>query len=126
MNYISIESAIKTHSQIIKESTGRQGVLNENLLQSPLLAIRNDIFYPNLLNKAAFLFFSIIQNHCFVDGNKRTALVLTAEFLALNGVIEDDVDSFVRKNENIAVSIAEGSLTKDDIISIWEVLFDFF
>ena len=42
-------------------------------------------FYPSLFDKAAALLESIIHNHPFVDGNKRTAMLAAGTFLQLNG-----------------------------------------
>ena len=43
-------------------------------------------YYADLLEEAAALWESLSQNHCFVDGNKRTAFAATYTFLAMNGL----------------------------------------
>jgi death on curing protein len=41
--------------------------------------------YPELVGKAAALFHSLVANHCFIDGNKRTAVLTLQNFIVLNG-----------------------------------------
>ncbi len=41
--------------------------------------------YPDLVSKAAILFYLLVKNHAFVDGNKRTAALALIEFLERNG-----------------------------------------
>jgi death-on-curing protein len=65
--------------------------------------------HGDLYEMAAAYLFHIIQNHPFVDGNKRTGLVAALVFLALNNVVieaqEDDIERVVR-------AVAEGGATK--------------
>lgn len=78
------------HRRQIAEHGGVEGVRDEGLLASALHRPRNLHGYgdprPDLAALAAAYGYGIARNHPFVDGNKRTALVLTRLFLALNGV----------------------------------------
>jgi death-on-curing protein len=60
-----------------------------NALESAVARPKHSAFgadaYRDLFNKAGALMESLIQNHPFVDGNKRTGFVAVAMFLALNG-----------------------------------------
>lgn len=62
---------------------------NRSSLEYALEAVDGEmfgnVFYPTLESKAAFLAFSIINNHVFHDGNKRTGLMVCRVFLLLNG-----------------------------------------
>ena len=77
------------HRRQIAEHGGADGVRDEGLLASALDRPRNLHAYgdppPDLAALAAAYGYGIARNHPFVDGNKRTALVLTRLFLALNG-----------------------------------------
>jgi death-on-curing protein len=77
------------HRRQISEHGGADGVRDEGLLASALDRPRNLYAYgdpsPDLAALAAAYGYGIARNHPFVDGNKRTALVLTRLFLALNG-----------------------------------------
>lgn len=71
------------------ETGGRKGILDFTLLHSaierPKATFGGYDLYPTLFDKVAALIHSMIQNHPFNDGNKRTALAVTVRFLALNG-----------------------------------------
>lgn len=119
MNYIEFDDAINIHDQIIAESGGIQGLRSVDLLKSPLEMIKNDTYYPKMIDKMAFLFYSIIQNHAFVDGNKRSAIILTAYLLLINGADLNYINFFIRGNEQVAVLVAEGKISKDQLIEVW-------
>ena len=67
--------------------------------------------YPSLAEKAAALGFSLIQNHPFADGNKRTGHAAMAMFLALNGC---KIDASIDEQTEIILSVAAGKLNRDD------------
>lgn len=72
---------------------GKRGVRDVGLLESALMRPSSSAFghdaYPDLWSKAAALLHSIIRNHPFMDGNKRTSMNLALAFLDRNG---EDVD----------------------------------
>jgi death on curing protein len=61
--------------------------------------------YPTLVEKAAALGFSLIKNHPFVDGNKRTAHAIMETFLVLNGY---EIDAPVDEQEQVVLDVAAG------------------
>jgi death-on-curing protein len=69
--------------------------------------------YPSLLEKAAALGCSIIMNHPFVDGNKRTGHAATETFLVLNGM---EINAFVDKQERVVLAIAAGELGREAFV----------
>lgn len=64
-------------------------VLDAGLLESaifrPQATVFGDPAYPDTHEQAAALLESLVKNHAFQDGNKRTALISTLLFLAMNG-----------------------------------------
>ena len=78
------------HSMQIAEHGGKDGVLSEGALSASLANPKHYFFYtepkPDLSAIAARYAHSIIANHPFCDGNKRTAAVVCELFLALNGI----------------------------------------
>lgn len=110
--YFDVAYAIKEHDWIIKHSGGLSGVIDLGRLESPLAHIQNDIYYPEIEDKLTHLLFSINKNHAFVDGNKRSSLILSAYFLELNG-FDYIVNHFIFKMENIVVWVADNIVTKD-------------
>lgn len=103
--YFNLEYAIKEHDFIIQKSGGREGINNIGLLESVLEHMTNDLYYPSIEDKISFLCFSIIKNHAFTDGNKRSSIVLTSYFMELNGLSYCNT-RFILEMENFAVYVA--------------------
>lgn len=89
MEYLTVNEALLLHARLIQSTGGSGGVRDTGLLESALARPQATFdgvdLYPDLWTKAASLMHSLIQNHPFVDGNKRTALAATGIFLELNG-----------------------------------------
>ena len=112
MRYISIEEAQRIHQLTIIHSEG--GVfehLNLGRLESVLVNIRNDDYYPTFVDKLTHLFFCTCKFHCFADGNKRLAMTLSAQLLLLNGY-RAVARHFLEKTENISYQVAAGKIDK--------------
>lgn len=108
IRYLSVEQVKELHEQVIGRTGGASGILNEAVLESavnrPKAAIGHEELYPSLLEKAAALLHSLISNHPFVDGNKRTAFMAMQEFLRLNRYRFDvDTESALEMMLGIAV-----------------------
>lgn len=115
--YFDLEHAVKEHDFIIDKSGGRAGNNDLGLIDSVLNHMTNDVYYPEIQDKAAYLCFSIIKNHGFTDGNKRSAIVLTSYFLELNG-LDYCVNRFIMEMENFAVYVAANFISQDLLHSI--------
>ena len=86
--YLSLEQAIEIHTKTIEISGGGlNGVLEIEKLDSVLEHIQNDVYYPTFVDKLTHLFFSSNKFHCFLDGNKRIAISLSAQMLITNGYL---------------------------------------
>lgn len=87
-NYLSAKEVIRIHYKAIKLFGGAHGVHDVGLLESavarPKAGFGDYEAYPDLFMKAAVLLHSLVKNHPFIDGNKRTALVGTGLFLVRN------------------------------------------
>lgn len=79
-----LEYAIKAHDLIIGEIGGVKGIKDSGQLESVLEHIQNDLYYPTFADKLTHLIYSIVQFHMFLDGNKRTALLLGTYFMNIN------------------------------------------
>lgn len=86
---LSIEKVLYIHEKIIEQAGGIQGVRDFTLLHSGLERCKatyaGEDLYPTLFEKAAALLHSLVMNHAFVDGNKRTAYEVMKGFLYFNG-----------------------------------------
>ena len=87
--YLEPEEVLIIHALIIDETGGAHGVRDINLLSSiaerPKMVFGGQELYPGIFEKAAAYFESCAFHHAFIDGNKRTAIALSARFLYLNG-----------------------------------------
>lgn len=88
MKYLTPEQVLFIHYRLIEETGGRHGIRDLTLLQSalarPMATFDNNDLYPDLFAKAASLMHSLIKNHPFTDGNKRTAIAAASIFLLRN------------------------------------------
>ena len=85
-HWIDLEVVLAVHDAQIAEHGGKPGIRDLGLIQSALARPRNMAVYgnPDVFDLAAEYGFGIARNHGFIDGNKRTAYVVTRLFLCLN------------------------------------------
>lgn len=86
---LTIEAVLYLHEQIIEQAGGKQGIRDFALLHSALerckATFAGEDLYPTVFDKAAALLHSLVMNHAFLDGNKRTAYQVMKRFLYTNG-----------------------------------------
>jgi death-on-curing protein len=89
VNYLTSEQVLFIHARLIAETSGAHGVRELGLLLSavarPQAIFDRQELYPDLFSKAGALLESLIGNHAFLDGNKRTAITSAGLFLLING-----------------------------------------
>ena len=85
--WIDLEVVLAIHDEQLAEHGGQPGVRDRGLLESALDRPRSQFAYgaTALMRLAASYAFGISRNHPFLDGNKRTSLVVAELFLELNG-----------------------------------------
>ncbi|MBC7098764.1 type II toxin-antitoxin system death-on-curing family toxin [Candidatus Bipolaricaulota bacterium] len=90
MRYLTTDEVILIHERVLEKFGGAGGLRDWRLLDSavqrPKATFEGKELYPNLFAKAAALGHSLVLNHPFVDGNKRTAWEAMKRFLGENGV----------------------------------------
>ena len=84
VQFLSIEEVMEIHTALIARFGGASGIRDTGLLDSALYRPRTG-YYNDLIEMAAALFESLMNNHPFIDGNKRVAFFSTDVFLRLNG-----------------------------------------
>jgi death-on-curing protein len=88
--WLETEEVLVIHDLQIAEHGGSPGIRDAGLLDSALARPKNLLAYGSpeisLMALAAAYAFGITANHPFIDGNKRTALVVSFTFLELNGL----------------------------------------
>ena len=87
--FLTLEQVLVVHEDQIDRYGGSHGIRDLALLESalfrPQTTFAEEELYPTIFNKAAALLHSLILNHAFIDGNKRTATASMLVFLGLNG-----------------------------------------
>lgn len=117
MRYLTLIEVLELHRRIISQSGGTSGVRDFGLLESaiaqPRMTFTGEELYASLSEKAAALGFSIIMNHPFIDGNKRTGHAALETFLVLNGM---EISASVDEQENVILVIASGKMSREAFV----------
>jgi death on curing protein len=114
MRFLTLVEVLELHHRVIEQSGGAFGIRDIGLLESaiaqPRMTFGGADLYPSLLDKAAALGFSIIMNHPFVDGNKRTGHAAVETFLILNGM---EIKASVDEQEQAVLAMTSGELGRE-------------
>lgn len=122
--YITLEQAKDIHAKTIQYSGGGTlGHFDLGRLESVLMNIQNDDYYPTFVDKLTHLFYCTCEFHCFQDGNKRLAITLSAYFLLLNGYMAVAKNFFII-TENISYQVAAGKISKELLHRIMTAIMD--
>src|SRR5689334_15702127 len=116
MRYLSLQEVISLHSLLIAQSGGSSGLRDRGAVESaiaqPEASFGGNDLYPDLARKAAALGHSLIQNHPFVDGNKRVGHAAMEVFLLLNG---HEINASVDDQEKIIIDVASGKISRIEL-----------
>lgn len=113
--YLSTIHVLVIHDQMIKRFGRLPGIRDIGLIESaigrPQATFDSNDLYKTIFDKAAAILQSLLKNHPFVDGNKRTALTSAGIFLKLNGYQlindHDNEVSFALKVDNEHLSVEQ-------------------
>jgi death-on-curing protein len=83
-NYLTVVEILAIHAILIDEFGGTEGVRDLGALEAAVFRPQTG-YYEDPIAEAATLFESLIQNHPFLDGNKRTALAAADVHLRMSG-----------------------------------------
>ncbi|MGD0758230.1 MAG: type II toxin-antitoxin system death-on-curing family toxin [Candidatus Sulfotelmatobacter sp.] len=89
--YLTVAEAVAIHHFQIEEYGGERGLLNQGSLEAAVFRPQTG-YYNDLSEEAAALLESLVNNHAFVDGNKRVGFAAAHTFLLING-FDMDVSS---------------------------------
>ena len=99
--YLTAEQVLFIHYRLVGETGGEHGVRDIGLLESAIARPRASFdrreLYAGIFEKAAALMESLVNNHPFIDGNKRTGIACTVLFLMQNGVTFSATNSELEK-----------------------------
>ncbi len=115
--YVSFEFVLGMHDQLIEEYGGTKGILNEGLLRSalemPKARFSGRDLHRTIYDKTAAYLFHLIQNHPFVDGNKRTAAMTAVVFFSSN--FKGGFSFFEHEYQDLILKVAQGCVSKKEI-----------
>ena len=116
MIYINLDEVIKLQEKIIFLYGGSYGIREMNLLKSSIESVFQTYdgmeLYPSTLDKIIQVSYSLIENHCFIDGNKRIGVMVLLYLLEINGIQHN------LNNKNvieIGLKVASGDMDKDEL-----------
>jgi death on curing protein len=110
---VTLREALELHRRVMEAAAGVPAVRDlgalESALAQPRMTFGSEDLYPDLIEKACALGFSMIQNHPFVDGNKRSGHLVMEMFLVLNGL---EITAGDDEQEQIMLRLAAGELER--------------
>lgn len=115
--YLDLGEVLRLYRLMMKQSGGIVGIRDLGLLESALAQPRATFggaeLYPTVVEKAGALGFSLIQNHAFVDGNKRIGHASMEVFLVMNGY---EIEANVEEQEVVVLGVASGEVSRRSLI----------
>ncbi len=112
--WLTTPTAMAAHNEQLAEHGGSAGVRDAGLVHSAMARPQNLLAYgdPDAASLAAAYAYGLARNHAFIDGNKRTAAVVSETFLTLNGyrLLASDAEVVVT-----FLALAAGELSEDDL-----------
>ena len=119
MKKLTKEQILLLQQDLIEQTGGTAGLRDEGLLESalftPFQSFDGNDMFPSLQQKAARLGFGLIQNHPFVDGNKRIGAHAMLVFLSLNGV---ELVYTQQELSGMILDVAAGKQSFEDMV-VW-------
>ena len=110
--FLDLDLVLRTHRGLIERYGGEEGLRDAGLLQSAIAQPRamfgGEFLHKDLFEMAAAYLFHVVQNHAFLDGNKRTGAACALIFLAMNDIeLEADEDGLIAITLQVATSQAK-------------------
>jgi death-on-curing protein len=115
--FLSVDDVLLLHSDTIAIDGGSHGVRDHGLLDAAVAMPRQqfggEYLHGDLAAMAAAYLFHLAQNHPFIDGNKRAAVMAALSFLHVNGIEKLPAP---QELEVITLQVAAGELSKDALM----------
>ncbi|GIW01234.1 type II toxin-antitoxin system death-on-curing family toxin [Roseiflexus sp.] len=117
MRYLTLHEILEIYLRVMQQSGGLAGIRDLGALESavaqPRMTFGGAELYPTVVEKVVSLGFSLIQNHPFVDGNKRTAHAAMETFLVLNRY---EIRATVDEQESVILQVASGRMNRNEFV----------
>lgn len=116
MRYLRLNETLELHRRLIEQIGGASGMCDigalESALAQPQMTFAGEDLYPELADKTAALGYALINNHPFVDGNKRVGHAAMETFLILNGY---ELEASVDEQERVVLGVAAGQMKREEL-----------
>lgn len=116
MYFLTLEQILQLHALVLSHGGGSNGVRDVGRLDAAVCVQTQVVFgeelYSDIFSKAAAVIRSVVADHPFVDGNKRTAILAGLTVLELNNYHFDAISGEL---EDFAVRIATDHLSIAEI-----------
>ncbi len=113
-----LNDIMEFHAELESNSVISEGIRDLGLIESavnmPFQTFDGLNLYPTVEERAAHLFFGLVKNHGFIDGNKRVAVHAMLIYLAINYIV---FDYSAQEMEELVVGVASGDVEVEDVIS---------
>lgn len=121
--FLDLDMVLRTHRSLIERYGGSEGLRDAGLLHSaiamPQASFGGAPLHKDLFEMAAAYLYHIVQNHPFIDGNKRTGAAAAIIFLDLNGIeIQADEEGLVE----VTLRVASGQAGKLEVAEFFRRL----
>lgn len=121
-DFLSTEDVLSLHADQVDLYGGEHGVRDLGLLDSavaqPQASFGGEHLHKDLFEMAAAYLYHLVQNHPFLDGNKRTGAVAALVFLDLNGI---QIDAPKGSLYDLTMAVATGRAGKAEIAEFFRV-----
>jgi death-on-curing protein len=118
MKILTKEQILIIHRELIEVFGGKDGLIDEGLLDSalssPFQTFGGQPLFISIQQKAARMCFGLLKNHPFVDGNKRIGVHTMLVLLSMNGI---EVISPQKDLYEIILKVAASEASYDDLLS---------
>jgi len=118
IRYLTVGEVLELYRRVIEQSGGAAGIHNlsglKSALAQPRMTFGGQDLYGSIAEKAAALGFSVINNHPFVDGNKRVGHAAMEVFLLLNGF---EIEASAEDQEKVILDVASGEIGRQEFVN---------
>jgi death-on-curing protein len=116
ITFLNVDDVLLLHADTIDTDGGSHGVRDHGLLDAavamPRQQFSGQFLHEDLAAMAAAYLFHIAQNHPFVDGNKRAAVMSALAFLHVNNIATLPAP---QELEAVTLRVAAGEMRKDEL-----------
>jgi len=114
MRYLTVGEVLELYSRVMEQSGGGVGIRDlgglESAVAQPRMTFNGKELYSTTIEKASALGFSLIQNHPFIDGNKRIGHAALETFLILNG---HEISANTDEQVDVILGVASGKVDRE-------------